>query len=268
MRKPLLSLGPRGRARRRLQHLGRTQRPTGRLRPTAAGAPPAHPFCCEPAPSFAAAPRRTTGSRSPIPARTRSSTPRSTTSRRSGSTSTPPPTRSPAGSSTTATCPIRRASASRSSSTTSTRATPRPRTTPFAIHADGGPTPFLAPDETLLRIGVKARDVADDARPPAALTFVIDTSGSMSRENRLGAREAVAGPARRDAPAATTRSGSSPTAPTPASSSSPTPVRDSAAILGRDRDARAGRLDERAAGLELGYEMARAASSPAASIAS
>src|SRR5262245_8203390 len=55
----------------------------------------------------------------------------------------------------------------------------------FAIHADGGPTPFLAADETLLRIGIKARDVAEAARPSAALTFVIDVSGSMSRENRL-----------------------------------------------------------------------------------
>src|SRR5262245_6133816 len=55
----------------------------------------------------------------------------------------------------------------------------------FAIHADGGPTPFLAPDETLLRVGIKARDVDEDARPPAALTFVIDVSGSMNRENRL-----------------------------------------------------------------------------------
>src|SRR6185369_9913105 len=41
----------------------------------------------------------------------------------------------------------------------------------FAIRADGGPSPFLAAAETLLRIGIKARDVADDARPAAALTF-------------------------------------------------------------------------------------------------
>ena len=56
----------------------------------------------------------------------------------------------------------------------------------FAIHVDGTPSPFLAPDEVLLRIGIKARDVADRARPTAALTFVIDVSGSMARENRLG----------------------------------------------------------------------------------
>jgi Ca-activated chloride channel homolog len=56
----------------------------------------------------------------------------------------------------------------------------------FAITADGGPTPFLADDEVLLRVGVKAKNVARFERPDAALTFVIDTSGSMAREDRLG----------------------------------------------------------------------------------
>ena len=56
----------------------------------------------------------------------------------------------------------------------------------FAIHVDGGPSPFLAQDEMLLRIGLKAREVADRSRPDASLTFVIDVSGSMARENRLG----------------------------------------------------------------------------------
>ena len=56
----------------------------------------------------------------------------------------------------------------------------------FAISSDGGPSPFLADDEVLLRIGVKASEVARLQRPAAALTFVIDTSGSMAREDRLG----------------------------------------------------------------------------------
>jgi Ca-activated chloride channel family protein len=56
----------------------------------------------------------------------------------------------------------------------------------FAIHIDGGPSPFLANDEVLLRIGLKAREVSDRSRPDASLTFVIDVSGSMARENRLG----------------------------------------------------------------------------------
>ena len=60
-----------------------------------------------------------------------------------------------------------------------------PTTTTFAIVADGGPTPFTERDEVLLRIGLQARDVRDRAREDAALTFVIDTSGSMEREGRL-----------------------------------------------------------------------------------
>ena len=55
----------------------------------------------------------------------------------------------------------------------------------FAIIADGGPTPFTARDEVLLRIGLQARTVRDQARQQAALTFVVDTSGSMAREERL-----------------------------------------------------------------------------------
>src|SRR6185503_7616268 len=74
----------------------------------------------------------------------------------------------------------------------------------FAIHADGGPTPFLAADETLLRIGIKARD-GTDAR------VVLE----------------------------------------------PTPVRDSEAILSAVESLQPGGSTNAAAGLELGYEMAR-----------
>lgn len=62
---------------------------------------------------------------------------------------------------------------------------PRPLDEAFAIVADGGPTPFTRRDEVLLRVGLQARDVRDRARQQAALTFVIDTSGSMDREGRL-----------------------------------------------------------------------------------
>ena len=61
-----------------------------------------------------------------------------------------------------------------------------PRHDTFAIQADGGPSPFLPGDEVLLRVGIQARVVDDEAREDAALTFVIDTSGSMGREDRLG----------------------------------------------------------------------------------
>jgi Ca-activated chloride channel family protein len=62
---------------------------------------------------------------------------------------------------------------------------PAPDEATFAVFVDGGPSPFLAEDELLLRIGIKARESSRRERPDAALTFVIDTSGSMSRENRL-----------------------------------------------------------------------------------
>jgi len=126
----------------------------------------------------------------------------------------------------------------------------------FAIHADGGPTPFLAPDETLLRIGVKARDVADDARPPAALTFVIDTSGSMSRENRLELVKQSLGllveMLRRDDSIGIVAYGTDARVVL-----QPTPVRDSEAILDAIATLEPGGSTNAAAGLELGYEMAR-----------
>ncbi|MFW2333002.1 YfbK domain-containing protein [Ilumatobacter sp.] len=50
---------------------------------------------------------------------------------------------------------------------------------------DGGPSPF-GDDRHLVRIGVQGEIVDDRDRGPAALTFVIDTSGSMDRDDRLG----------------------------------------------------------------------------------
>jgi Ca-activated chloride channel family protein len=62
---------------------------------------------------------------------------------------------------------------------------PEPEDGTCGIIADGGPTPFLGRDEVLLRLGIQARTIADRQRQPASLTFVIDTSGSMSMEDRL-----------------------------------------------------------------------------------
>ncbi len=55
----------------------------------------------------------------------------------------------------------------------------------FRIVVDGMPSPFRE-GYHLLRVGVRARDVRQSERKPAALTFVIDVSGSMGMENRLG----------------------------------------------------------------------------------
>lgn len=55
----------------------------------------------------------------------------------------------------------------------------------FAVYADGAPSPFHNDGTTFLRIGVQGYEVDEEERPSAALTFVIDVSGSMDREDRL-----------------------------------------------------------------------------------
>ena len=57
----------------------------------------------------------------------------------------------------------------------------------FAIRAEGAPSPFAhGPQYRLLRFNVKARQIQAGKRRPAVLTFVVDVSGSMDREDRLG----------------------------------------------------------------------------------
>ncbi len=64
----------------------------------------------------------------------------------------------------------------------------RPTGAAFAVQIDGGPTPFtLNDDYRTLRIGIQGAEVDPEARTDLVLTFVIDTSGSMDMENRLGA---------------------------------------------------------------------------------
>jgi Ca-activated chloride channel family protein len=55
---------------------------------------------------------------------------------------------------------------------------------PFNIHIDGGPSPF-GNNCQLIRIGIKGKEIFNEERKPANLVFVIDVSGSMSREDRL-----------------------------------------------------------------------------------
>jgi Ca-activated chloride channel family protein len=63
---------------------------------------------------------------------------------------------------------------------------PTPPDVAFGIYADGAPSPFHYDDSYILRFGVQGYQVPDHARKPASLTFVIDVSGSMEMENRLG----------------------------------------------------------------------------------
>jgi Ca-activated chloride channel family protein len=126
----------------------------------------------------------------------------------------------------------------------------------FAILADGGPTPFTAEDETLLRIGLQARDVRDRARADASLTFVLDTSGSMEREGRLeivkaALRVLVEQLDRTDTVAIVTFGDDARVVlgPTPASSADE--------IIGAIESLHPGGSTNLEAGLRLGYDLAR-----------
>ncbi|HWN44435.1 MAG TPA: von Willebrand factor type A domain-containing protein, partial [Thermoanaerobaculia bacterium] len=56
----------------------------------------------------------------------------------------------------------------------------------FAIRAEGAPTPFAGEGYRLLRFNIRGREIRPEDRKPAVLTFVVDVSGSMQVENRLG----------------------------------------------------------------------------------
>lgn len=62
---------------------------------------------------------------------------------------------------------------------------PAPYEQTFAVNIEGAPSEF-GKNCTLLRIGIKGLEIPDEMRRPANLVFVIDVSGSMNRENRLG----------------------------------------------------------------------------------
>ncbi len=57
----------------------------------------------------------------------------------------------------------------------------------FSISIDGAPSPFGETDRySMLRVGLQGYEVPDDERKDVSLTFVIDVSGSMDMDNRLG----------------------------------------------------------------------------------
>ncbi|HEX2224965.1 MAG TPA: von Willebrand factor type A domain-containing protein [Thermoanaerobaculia bacterium] len=57
----------------------------------------------------------------------------------------------------------------------------------FALRIEGAPSPFAQGERYhLVRFGIKGREVEARNRKPAVLTFVVDVSGSMDQENRLG----------------------------------------------------------------------------------
>lgn len=66
-------------------------------------------------------------------------------------------------------------------------APPEEKDVDFALHAEGAPSLYGEGERYyLMRFHLRGRDLADEDRKPADLTFVVDVSGSMNRENRLG----------------------------------------------------------------------------------
>ena len=60
-----------------------------------------------------------------------------------------------------------------------------PTETALGLHLDAGPAPFGDEGYVLLRVGVSNPAPTDD-RDPVSLIFVVDVSGSMEADNRLG----------------------------------------------------------------------------------
>jgi len=64
-------------------------------------------------------------------------------------------------------------------------APPKSTKVPFAVHMEAAPSPFEK-NLTILRIGVKGYEAVGKKRKPAHLTFLVDTSGSMHSQDKIG----------------------------------------------------------------------------------
>ena len=131
-----------------------------------------------------------------------------------------------------------------------------PRQATFAVAVDGAPTPFSRQDDVLLRVGIQARQSSERARPDAALTFVIDTSGSMERDGRLelvkdSLRKLVRSLGHGDSIAVVTFGDTARVVLTP------TRATDEATILRAIDQLKPGGSTNLEAGLTLGYSLAR-----------
>jgi Ca-activated chloride channel family protein len=61
-----------------------------------------------------------------------------------------------------------------------------PRDVAFALYADGAPSPFHGQGTVLLRFGVQGGQPELRLRKSASYVFVVDVSGSMATDNRMG----------------------------------------------------------------------------------
>lgn len=121
------------------------------------------------------------------------------------------------------------------------------------VYLDGARSRYGDDDKRLLRIGVAAADVTSRQRKDAVITFVIDISGSMDMENRLGLAKRslermVENLSRYDQVGIVTYGSRAETLLEPTS--------DKRRIINAIRSINAGGATNAEAGLLLGYEMA------------
>jgi Ca-activated chloride channel family protein len=62
---------------------------------------------------------------------------------------------------------------------------PQPEDGAFRVDLEASPSPFDA-DKTVLKIGIQGKSVHAKEREPVHLTFLVDTSGSMHSDDKLG----------------------------------------------------------------------------------
>ena len=125
---------------------------------------------------------------------------------------------------------------------------------PFAVHLDGAPSP-LAAGHHLLRIGVQGKRLAPSDRKPVHLVYLVDTSGSMMSEDKIGLAKKslrlLTGSLKKgDTVALCTYAGSV------REVLKPTGIEDKAAILRAIDDLTASGSTAMASGIELAYGLA------------
>ena len=128
----------------------------------------------------------------------------------------------------------------------------------FAVVTGAVPAALTGTDGTeLVRVGLAAREVADEERPPAAVTFVVDVSGSMEGEDRIGlvqdSLEVLAENLRPDDTVSVVTYGSEARLLLP-----PTKVADRDGVLDAVRGLQIDGSTNLEGGVRLGYEQARA----------
>ncbi|WP_162802289.1 vWA domain-containing protein [Ornithinimicrobium murale] len=133
-----------------------------------------------------------------------------------------------------------------------------PEQAALGLHVETGSAPRAEEGTALVRLGISAAEVADEDRPPANITFVIDTSGSMDIRERLGLVQAslallVQSLNEDDTIAIVTYGDDAEPV------LEPTPVADRDTIIQAIDDLRSGGSTNMEAGLLMGYEQTREA---------